>query len=406
MAVYDGNNSYLYINGSLAGNGTPSDQIKWQGGNAAALFGKAGNATGGGAGEGDLPFAGDDDGAGAISVFRWYGRALSSGEVTINYLDGVGMPLSEKVHAYWKLDEAEGATVVADQKGNHELAVKGVTSGVAGLIGGAFSFSNDGDHLTKVLEANQTHDMFSVTLWAKAAVVNQPNYTGLFNSGSSGKDFQFDINASKFRLLGDNGRGDFGHVALDWQHLAVVHTGTAATLYLDGQRVRSFNSTDNVFQRYQIGINRGQNATFEGLIDDVGLWGYPLGDSEIAALQGLGRFSNIALDDVSIQSVLNLSEGEVVNDVGTDKHGWAYASGLEGAVGATSGSIGDGTASIVLRADGSGVRFNGKAGDVPTIVSYSQNPVVYDVGVEIALNSPNTLASPNSFALVEICQMG
>ena len=119
---------------------------------------------------------------------------------------------------------------------------------------------------------------------------------------------------------------------MDWQHLAVVHTGTAATLYLDGQRVRSFNSTDNVFQRYQIGINRGQNATFEGLIDDVGLWGYPLGILRLPP-QGLGRFSNIALDDVSIQSVLNLSEGEVVNDVGTDKHGWAYV-GLEGAVGA------------------------------------------------------------------------
>ena len=61
------------------------------------------------------------------------------------------------------------------------------------------------------------------------------------------------------------------------------------------------------------------------------------------------------LDDVSIQSVLNLSEGGVVNDVGTDKHGWSYASGLEGAVGATAGSVAEGTASIVLRADGSGL---------------------------------------------------
>ena len=66
------------------------------------------------------------------------------------------MPLSEKIHAHWKLDEDEGATAAADQQGNHELAVKGVTSGLAGLIGGAFSFSNDGDHLTKVHEDNQT----------------------------------------------------------------------------------------------------------------------------------------------------------------------------------------------------------------------------------------------------------
>ena len=50
------------------------------------------------------------------------------------------MPLSEKIHAHWKLDEDEGATAAADQQGNHELAVKGVTSGLAGLIGGAFSF--------------------------------------------------------------------------------------------------------------------------------------------------------------------------------------------------------------------------------------------------------------------------
>ena len=218
-----------------------------------------------------------------------------------------------------------------------------MTSGLAGLIGGAFSFSNDGDHLTKVHEENQTHDMFSVTLWAKAAVANQPNYTGLFNSGSSGRDFQFDINASKFRLLGDNGRGDFGLVTLDWQHLAVVHT-VRQQLYilmvnvcvLSTQPTTFFNAT-----RLGLTVARMPLLKVSSMMLVCGVT--PLGDSEIAALQGLGRFSNIPLDDVSIQSVLNLSEGEVVNDVGTDKHGWAYASGLEGAIGATAGSVAEGT---------------------------------------------------------------
>ena len=66
-------------------------------------------------------------------------------------------------------------------------------------------------------------------------------------------------------------------------------------------------------------------------------------------------------------------------------------------VGATAGSIGEGTASIVLRADGSGVRFNGKAGDVPTI-KFPPILLVYDVGVD-SPNRPTVLASPTSFVL-------
>ena len=55
--------------------------------------------------------------------------------------------------------------------------------------------------------------------------------------------------------------------------------------------------------------------------------------------------------------------------------------------------------SIVLRADGTGVTFNGKAGDLPTIKSYSHTPITYDFGALITPNRPTVLASPTSFVL-------
>ena len=399
VAVYGGNGSHVYINGSLAGSGTPSNKIKWQGGNTAALLGQAGGATGGGGGAGDLPFVGDNDGAGSVSVFRWYGRGLSTAEVAINYLSDVGMPLADKVFAHWKLDDAVDATTALDVKGAVDLTVTGAVAGGEGIIGGAFSFDGDGDHLTKVLDVNKTHDMFAVTIWAKAVAANQPNFTSVFNSGSSGKDFQLDINASKYRFLGDSDQANFGNVTTEWMHLAVVHSGTVATLYMDGSKVKTVNTTDNVFQRYQIGINRGQSETFEGLLDDVGLWGYPLTDQEIAAIQGLGRLSGVSLEDPAIQAALDLQPGGRITDVGPDKHSWAHVAGLAGAVGSVTGSINGGDARLVLRADGTGIRYDGKAGEVPVIVSYQFNPALHDVGLDTEPNLPATIGLPTGFSI-------
>ena len=400
--VYDGQDMILYLDGlEAARHATGASNTRWQGTDAFGLLGQGGSSLGANGGSGTLPFFNNWVGAKATAGFRWYNRGLSKDEVYKNYLAEKNVVLKDRVLHYWKLDEAGGATESADENTTTpaNLAISGASPGHTGILGSAVSFSGADEKLTHALAENLPLSRFTVSLWAKADNAGLPNNTGLFNSGSSNNDFQLEVLDGNYNYHGDSGDLGLGTVTTEWVHLAAVLRGKELKVYQDGVLKGTGTSTDNVFQRFQVGINRNENMPFNGLIDDVLLASEALFPEEVAALHGLGRFSGITFDSPLITSALALQNGEKLTDVGTELHIWSHASGLAGEPGSTSGTIDGRDAVIVLRPDGTGLRYDGQPGDGPAIVKYSVNPAVYSKDAPITANVPTTQGEPTSFAL-------
>jgi hypothetical protein len=144
-----------------------------------------------------------------------------------------------------------------------------------------------------------------------------------------------------------------------WHHVVGVYASDSdRTLYVDGQSVATSVSSVSLptLTRFSAGALMRPAATdsFAGLLDDVAVWDESLSPVRVGLLNGLGRFSGVALDDPSVpqvELVFNTHSGSAQSG----PYSWQYATGLPGgAVGAT-GMIGS-DPYIVLDASGNGVR--------------------------------------------------
>ena len=185
-------------------------------------------------------------------------------------------------------------------RGSLDASISGQSSPTweSGKFGNALRFDGVDDIATHALSSNVTLSTYSLSLWVKPDGINQGNNVSFFNSGSTGKDFQicFD-NSGQYKLFGDSGSGIFGSAVEGWTHLAVVCDGTNRKLYLNGNYVTSAAGSDNIFQHYRFGVNRGGNKFFKGWLDEVCLFDAALSDAQVNEL-----FSN---DSAPVATYLN-----------------------------------------------------------------------------------------------------
>jgi len=93
---------------------------------------------------------------------------------------------------------------------------------------------------------------------------------------------------------------------------------------------------------------------FDGLIDDLGLWGgrnaeiIP-GPLQIAAIHAMGRFEDLTLDDPQLDDFLAAFEAGPGNSATVGGHTWVYAAGLS--PGGDLGAIGSGPLPFVVLDD-------------------------------------------------------
>lgn len=131
---------------------------------------------------------------------------------------------------------------------------------------------------------------FTVSQWVWANSTTLPTYSSVFavddNSGSNAS-FQHAIFSGEWRLH-NNQSYSFGQIeAQEWMHLVTVFDNGSARQYLDGVLVRTtllpVGSLNNI-ELYKLGVNRGGNSYFEGMIDNVMIWDLALEDHEITTL--------------------------------------------------------------------------------------------------------------------------
>lgn len=147
------------------------------------------------------------------------------------------------------------------------------------------AFDGNDDKIVWTPSSQQSFPAFTVEFWTRVSDPNQGQYSGFFNTGSTNRDFQIDMDGNgNIRLLGDSRSGDFGPATGDWQHVALVLNGTTLRtyLYLDGVAVDSVaGAPDNVVQDFTVGENRGGNNRVEADIDEVRIWDVVRSPAEI-----------------------------------------------------------------------------------------------------------------------------
>jgi hypothetical protein len=177
-----------------------------------------------------------------------------------------------------------------DAMGNYPGTTVGEPIYVAGKTDQAIQFDGTDDYITNDFEQEELWSAYSVSLWVKTDIMGQEEWRSPFNNNSNGSDFQLDVDGSdpgSYRYNGGAGQAILGPVTRSWTHLAASCDGTQTRVYYNGILVSTLAGADNLFGRIGIGMNRGLNEPFAGVIDEVRVYNRALTDSEVAGLGGV-----------------------------------------------------------------------------------------------------------------------
>lgn len=217
------------------------------------------------------------------------------------------MALIDSLISYWKLDESSGNAL--DAHGSNTGTDSNTVGAAAGKIGGArdFELSNSG-YFDCGDPANLRLSTFSVSAWINGeswsgtgtrTVVAKTNVTG----GGNLRNYHLDVTTGgKVRFGFTSSAGVFQGFTEStatlstgtWYHIVGTWDGTTVNLYINGSLDNSTdpagtptpNTTTGNLCIGRLGPNNA--AYFDGLIDEVGIWGRALTADEVAQLNNGG----------------------------------------------------------------------------------------------------------------------
>jgi len=218
----------------------------------------------------------------------------------------------KELKAHWTLDALVGG-LYADETGNHPAEPNGVTAFADGanisVTGQAAQFSKaNGAALAGTWNPAELSGQMTISLWANWAGHYTPaSYQGVIAKrnvwGADNMMWQVEIDQNSGNLSyknGSNNSASTGPLPIgQWAHIAVTYDGTTAILYRDGLRVASGTVpfSNKVDANFVIGSVQMDDAGafgdgFNGLLDDIRVYGHALTAYEVADLyydvSGLG----------------------------------------------------------------------------------------------------------------------
>ena len=244
-----------------------------------------------------------------------------------------------------------------------------------GKIGDALSLDGAGDFvktaggLAPISEGEQR----TVAAWINTSESGTAAIFGYGQDNRANGEFNLQLNNGNLQLHIDNGfTAAANNPAINdgqWHHVAVVLPGNHANdlgdvlFYVDGQEfvANTANPAREIrtFAGSQSNLHVGANAEnlnsgqqFNGLLDDVALWGSPLSSSKLRALVNAGNQPGLNLDTLEMESLFTIFDTQqgIANVAGIN---WEFASGLSGEGGDLSQT--DTQFSLILDEGGNGV---------------------------------------------------
>lgn len=272
--------------------------------------------------EGYLAYSADE--------FALYGSVLSADRIWQHYVAGAYTGYAHEVMAlspvaYWRLDEAVGASTAVDETGNHDGTYSGPTLEQTSLLAGGSGFSVNFDGTDEITLPNlgfSGSSAFTFAAWVDLSGV----YTGneqlhFFNWGSAATG-----QASSLRTRDDGTEGlrhafygtpgQFAATLSDGpHHIAMTYDGTNREFFVDGVSIGSDapgaqSMADTGYTLGSITSLGFSTGKLQGLMDDPAFFDTALTAAQIQALYnaGAGVEETITLSDtVAGTTVLSLA---------------------------------------------------------------------------------------------------
>ena len=236
-------------------------------------------------------------------------------------------------YRYYKIVFTE-ATGTQTYLGIAEIDLYPAPSLTPGKFGNALNLTDEYVDLPFMIDQGETSGMaFSAWIYPRKVDGGTDNERMIFGSDDGGWDWSMSIRTGSFSAWNGTTRfqSPLSLNANQWYHCVAVFDpiSSRTTLHLNGGSITSNSlGLDQNSNLLRIGGDYA-NRTFDGLIDDIRIWGRPLGVTEVAKLWGNGmgdlgpkaklEFDSIAWsNEISGKLILNqeISDWNVRN--GTD----------------------------------------------------------------------------------------
>jgi len=230
-------------------------------------------------------------------------------KITPAGLPGGKTPSGRNMVAYWRFDEGRG-DIIHDSSGNNNNGLIHGADWVRGISGSALIFEGISDYIevSHSSELNIT-DSITIEAWINQDLIDASDRTIIAKGPLSTDMSNYDLRIAKgkvrflFRNAGDSWRAystlDQVITARSWFHVVVVQVwGKEGTprIYINGVERPGTWIVGNSYERvipnpYPLYISgTGRLKGFNGMIDEVLIWGRALSDEEIRA-----RYERFAL---------------------------------------------------------------------------------------------------------------
>ncbi|MFC4991440.1 LamG-like jellyroll fold domain-containing protein [Rubritalea tangerina] len=227
---------------------------------------------------------------------------------------------------WWRMNEAMGTSLANDSSGNaHHGVVTGATVDI-GAHDKAREFSGSGQYidLGNPIGMDVIGEV-TMSAWIKAESVG--DYHNILAHGhtfSPNGEVMLRIFDGKYQVGSWNGSGDRAtggdaHADLGtWVNITGVYDGTHWRLYKNGVEIGNVASSQgavSVSANWAIGARGGGiNRFFDGIIDEVYLYGRALSEEEVAALYE-ESIPDVAVVETGLVSNIGMSEADISFDI-------------------------------------------------------------------------------------------
>ncbi len=252
-----------------------------------------------------VPYVGVSYGfLGRIDELAVYGRPLTPAEIAAIHQAGSAGKCSEPGPVFSCAPSPAGLVGWWQAEGDRKDQLAngtGTTGGTfaPGVVGQAFSFAGTAPGIIVGDPAAFRTQDFTIEAWVKRAstsLTTELGFGGVMFAGGSGSYglALLDDGTLSVSQVGVDKVGSTGRITdTQWHHVAVTKAGPDVRFYIDGAAAGSagYDRTftfGTPFAIGSLGVTIGQNYTFLGSIDELGLYNRPLSAAEIASIHQAG----------------------------------------------------------------------------------------------------------------------